>query len=164
MNDEKIKKVEIVKSNKAPVFSSSDFFDFEFEIRNNTMFADKVNAAIHNIIKTNDDLKRNAGQAKYRALRDEAFTEYLKLTKFNITPLLGYFFPKYPTVKPFSLQNYPFAHVFYNLNLGGNSFTCIKGSRQISKCVTGDTIIKVRNKRTKEIKEISLQDFFRLTK
>lgn len=37
-------------------------------------------------------------------------------------------------------------------------------SRQLGKCVTGDTIIKIRNKRTGEIKELTIKQFHELQK
>ena len=37
---------------------------------------------------------------------------------------------------------------------------CI-ASRQCGKCVTGDTKIKVRNKKTKEIEELTIAEFFK---
>ena len=37
-------------------------------------------------------------------------------------------------------------------------------SRQLGKCVTGDTTIKIRNKKTGEIKEISIKEFHKLQK
>lgn len=37
-------------------------------------------------------------------------------------------------------------------------------SRQLGKCVTGDTLIKIRNKKTGEVKEISIEDFHKIQK
>lgn len=36
--------------------------------------------------------------------------------------------------------------------------------RQVGKCVKGDTLIKIRNKITGEIKEITIEEFFNLVK
>lgn len=140
--------------------TSDIFFDFEYLLRTEKLFQLKIEKAVSNIIKTNNDVLRNGSQLKYKRLRDEAFFEYLKLSRFNITPLLGYFFPRYPSMDPFSLKDHPYAHVLYNLNVGLDSSTTIRGSRQIGKCVIGDTLCKFRHKFTGKIVILSIKKFY----
>lgn len=40
----------------------------------------------------------------------------------------------------------------------------LRAARQTGKCVSGDTMIKIRNKHTKEILEITFKDFYELIK
>ena len=127
-----------------------------------TTVKQKITEAIQKFAKANDDVRKYGSQQKYKQIRDEAFFDYLKLSHFNITPLLGYFFPKYPTLSPFSLKDYPFAHVLYNLNLGSDSSTTIKGSRQISKCISPNMKCKFKNKRDNKEYEMTIEEFFTL--
>ena len=140
---------------------SSDnlFFDFEYEVRTNPFYFDKVNKALTNLDKAYKyTLKHNAGYNEHR----EALVDYLRVSKFNITPLLGFYFPKYPLGTPFSLQDFPFAHAYYNLNIGPGCFTILRGSRQISKSLNFNNLCKFRNKKTGEIIEMTIGDFYNL--
>lgn len=51
------------------------------------------------------------------------------------------------------------------INPPNNKRHCIvKASRQCGKCVQEDSIVKIRNKKTGEIKEISLGEFYKQVK
>ncbi len=45
-----------------------------------------------------------------------------------------------------------------------NDRTIVSASRQVGKCVYKDTKIKIRNKKTKEIEEITFEEFFKLSR
>jgi len=49
-------------------------------------------------------------------------------------------------------------------NLQNNRFNIILASRQSGKCLSGCTMIKLRNKKTGEIKEMSMNDFYKINK
>jgi hypothetical protein len=49
-------------------------------------------------------------------------------------------------------------------NLQNNRFNVVLASRQSGKCLCSDTMIKVRNKKTGEIKEMSIYDFYEINK
>jgi len=57
----------------------------------------------------------------------------------------------------------PFQYDMIDL-MQNNSRSILLASRQMSKCVTGDTMITVRNDRTGEEMEISIEEFHELQK
>jgi hypothetical protein len=132
------------------------FEDFEFKLRKDTNFRNKITKAISNIQKTYNDSLKNP---QYVSLHKQALQEYLKVSNFNLSPLLGFYYPNYPD-GPFSLADFPFAHCYYQLNIGPGAYTVYRGSRQIGKCVSYNTKIRVRNKVTKEILEISIGELY----
>lgn len=140
-------------------YSSQDFFDIEKLIRTDPFFYDKLEKCIKRIVDLQKQL-RVSNSDTLQKLYHEAFHEYLSLTNFNISPLLGYYYPTYPLGTPYSLKDFPFAHIFYALNVGANCSTIFKGSRQISKCVTGDTMCTFKNKNTGQIVKLSIKEFF----
>ena len=46
----------------------------------------------------------------------------------------------------------------------GNNRVCALASRQTGKCVYKDTKITVRNKKTNEIQELTLEEFYKMSK
>jgi len=58
---------------------------------------------------------------------------------------------------------YPFQEDIIEL-INNNRFTVIMCARQQGKCVCKDISIKIRNKHTKEIKEIPIGDFYEMIK
>ena len=104
------------------------FIDFEHKIRTDSAYRDKIYKAIATMQETAKEATRSE---KHRKLHEEAVMDYLKVSNFNITPLLGYYFPNYPEGKPYSLRDFPFAHCYYTLNLGHNSSTTFRCGRQI---------------------------------
>lgn len=106
------------------------FHDFEYEIRTNSAYRNQVEAAIKQLDSSYKyALQHNTGYEEHQA----ALTNYLKLTHFNVSPLLGYYFPKYPLGTPFTLKDFPFAHCYYTLNIGPGCYSVFRGSRQIAK-------------------------------
>lgn len=61
-----------------------------------------------------------------------------------------------PTMRPYQKE---MLDIMYN-----NRLTIANLSRQLGKCVIGDTMITVRNKRTGEIKEMSIKEFHETTR
>lgn len=117
----------------APSSNPASFFDIEYLIRTNPFFYDKLEKSIKNLMQLYERYKTQGKNSVYKKLYFEAFFDYLKLTNFNISPLLGYYYPTYPLGTPYSLKDFPFAHIYYNLNIGSNCTTVFKGSRQIAK-------------------------------
>lgn len=114
------------------------FLDLEHSLRTEGEFKYKYEQLASKLKLYSD--KAASNPAYMKQVRDTNL-QILRLTKFNLVPFLGYYFPKYPKNKPFSLRYYPFAYAMYNLNLGRTSYTVIRGSRQISKT----TNIAIRN-------------------
>lgn len=137
------------------------FHDFEYELRTNPGYRDKVQKAVVDLDKAYKyTLAHNTGYKEHQ----EALLEYLRISRFNVTPLLGFYFPRYPGNSPYSLKDFSFAHCYFTLNIGPGSFTVFRGSRQIGKSVFGDTMLRVRNKKTGEISEIPIGELFELHK
>ena len=133
------------------------FIDFEYEIRTDSAYRDKIYNAIDTMQKTAKEATRSE---KHRKLHEEAVLDYLRASNFNITPLLGYYFPNYPEGKPYSLRDFSFAHCYYTLNLGHNSSTVFRCGRQIGKSILKDSKIKVRNKLTNDVFECTIGELF----
>ena len=77
--------------------------------------------------------------------------------------LLNYFYIIHPTKGREIIKPFP-----YQLGLldamSKHRFSINLLSRQLGKCVCYDTYVKVRNKKTGEIMEIQIGDFFNLVK
>lgn len=136
------------------------FLDFEYQLRTNPAFYNKIEKAIKRIISTSKEMhKSNRHKADYL----DALKSYLEISNFNISPLLGYYYPNYPD-GPYSLKDFPFAHAYYTLNLGENSYCVYRGSRQIGKCLTTNNLCKIRNKKTGEVMKMPIGKVFELAK
>ena len=142
---------------------SKYFFDIEKLIRTDPIFRAKLEKSVKNVIATSEALHKK-NDTKSKQIHNEALMDYLKLTRFHLSPLLGYYYPTYPMGTPFSLKNFPFAHIFYSFNVGAGCFTVYRGSRQISKCVDGRTICKFRHKPSGKIIEMPIQEFYKMCK
>lgn len=136
------------------------FFDFEYQLRTNPKFRSKLEKAIENIMLAHKDMHKDL---KHKQIFQEALQEYLQVSKFNIAPLLGYYYPNYPD-GPYTLKDFPFAHCYYTLNLGEGSFSVYRGSRQIGKCFYINNLCKLRNKKTGEVIELPIEKVFELAK
>lgn len=112
------------------LFNSSSFFDYEYALRTDLKFHQRLHDLCVDINKHTEAAKRNM---KHKADLENSILALLEHTHFNIAPLLPYYFPRYPKAKPFSLRNFPYAYALFNLTFGRDSFMCIKGSRQTIK-------------------------------
>lgn len=137
------------------------FIDFEYKIRTDSAYRDKIYNAIDTMQKTAKEATRSE---KHRKLHEEAVLDYLRASNFNITPLLGYYFPNYPEGRPYSLRDFSFAHCYYTLNLGHNSSTVFRCGRQIGKSLNPLSKIRIRNKKTGEITETTCGEMFDMIK
>jgi hypothetical protein len=110
--------------------NSSSFFDYELALRKDLRFQHRLEALCKEISRLAELSRVNM---KHKSDLNSAILALLEHTRFNIAPLLPYYFPRYPKNTPFSLRNFPYAYAMYNLTFGRDSFMCIKGSRQIIK-------------------------------
>lgn len=117
------------------------FFDIESKIRTDGEFKDWIKKQIIAISKLENSIKEdNSKLPDYQA----AVAKLLQALQWNVSPLLSYFFPKYPSQQPFNLKDYPQSYAYYDLNVGRLCYTVLRGSRQIAKTtgiVTRDTIL-----------------------
>lgn len=132
------------------------FEDFEFKLRKDSVFRTKIATSIVKLKNTYQDALKNPNRMKFHK---EALMDYLKVSNFNLSPLLGFYFPAYPE-GPFSLANFPFAHAYYTLNIGPGAYTVYRGSRQIGKSLSFNNLCKFRNKTTGNQLLINIGEFF----
>lgn len=137
------------------------FLDFEYQMRKNPEFRDKIIKAVQNIQKTHSEMHKSF---KHREAYKHAIEDYLQISGFNLSPLLGFYYPKYPANESYSLKDFPFAHCYYQLNLGENSYNVLRGSRQIGKCLCTNNLCKIRNKKTGKIVNIEIGKIFEILK
>ena len=133
------------------------FLDFEYQMRNNPAFRDKIINAVKEIQHTYSEMNKSA---RHREAYKQAIEHYLEVSQFNLSPLLGFYYPKYPGYEPYSLRDFPFAHCYYQLNLGENSYNVLRGSRQIGKCLCYNNLCKLRNKKTGDTVNIRIGELF----
>lgn len=93
----------------------------------------------------------------------ELFEEYAKCAKDPV-----YFAKKYIKIVhvdkglvPFEM--YPYQEEIVQKSLENRRVICLT-SRQAGKCVINDTVIKIRNKKTGDVIEISVGEFYELYK
>jgi len=110
--------------------NTNTFFDYELALRKDTKFQQGLNDRAVKCAKLAESARANP---KYKKQLDAAIMDLLRFTNFNLTPLLSFYFPRYPRTDAFSLRNFPYAYAMFNLTFGRESVLCIKGSRQIIK-------------------------------
>lgn len=127
----------------------SVFFDLQKELTTNQAFAQHVQGLLNKIAY--------AEKSGDRAEVEGAVTNLIIQCRCNPGLLVPYFFPKYPDDEPMTLWSRP--HTFAMMALSSNTSLVVQASRQVGKCLTGDTEINVRN--TDGVAEkISMKNFF----
>lgn len=107
------------------------YLDLELKVRTDGAFRHKLMQLSRDLIGYYELSQR---QEKYLKVYQDRLYEIVEFCQFNLSFLVGYYFPAYPKDKPLSLADYPFAFQLMALQVGG--FLCVKGSRQISKSTT----------------------------
>lgn len=116
--------------------SDNIYFDLYRELTTNVDFINKVSRIMKSIELA--DKSRDFEAGRYH------IHELLKECEFNASLLVPLFFPKYPEFTPMTLWTRPHAFSMMAFTLLG-SMTC-QASRQVGKCVSGDTVVTVRSK------------------
>lgn len=109
---------------------TTGFFDYEASLRLDLPFRHKLETLVGRLQILTEKTRTNV---KYKPELQSCILQLLEHTNYNLSPLLPYYFPKYPKNQPFSLHNFPYAYALFNLAFGRESFMCIKGSRQTIK-------------------------------
>lgn len=77
---------------------------------------------------------------------DDAFRyhmlQLLRLCDYNASLLVPYFFPKFPDDAPMTLWERP--HAISMMSFIPNGTLTVQASRQIGKCLAGDTVITIK--------------------
>lgn len=125
------------------------FFDLYKEMTTNPAFVEKVNGEYRAMIEA--DRKGDAPVFREHALA------LLRMCDFNASLFVPFFFPKYPEDQPMTFWSRPHAFALFAYGMPG-SYQVIQASRQVGKCVSGDTTLRVLDRG--EEKEMSLQTLF----
>lgn len=114
---------------------TAKFFDLQRALTTNVDFINAVEKKFKNIM-----LAERADDRQ--AWRDEIM-DLLRLCDYNPALLASYFFPKFSRGKPMTFWTRP--HAFAMLTMGANLTLTVQASRQVGKCVTGDTMLQCRH-------------------
>lgn len=85
-----------------------------------------------------------------------AMLDLLRLCDFNASLLVPYFFPKYPDDKPMTLWERP--HAISMMSFIPNGTLTVQASRQIGKCVAGNTLLQLKINGVE--KSMTIEDLF----
>lgn len=109
------------------------FMDLQKTLTTDPVFIEKV-------MKLMQKWKEACDEGDNDAAR-KAMDEVLHTCHFNPSLFVPYFFPKYPDSKPMTLWDYP--HAMSMMAFIPNGTLTVQASRQIGKCLAGDTDITV---------------------
>ena len=129
------------------------FFDLQRALMNDPDFADEIQKTLVKLLTatSNSDI----------AQQTKLFTALLKKCDFNPSLFLPYFFPNFSDGEPMTLWKYP--HSFSMMALIPNGSLTVCASRQVGKCLHGDTEVTVKfTQESQEPVSLSLEDMFRL--
>lgn len=106
-------------------------FDLHRELTTNVDFNNKAQRLMSLIAKSEQagELEDMKGYLK----------ELLTMCEFNPSLLVPYFFPKFPDQDPMTLWSRP--HAFSMMAFTPNASLTVNASRQIGKCLSGDTTV-----------------------
>lgn len=107
------------------------YLDLDYKVRTDGEFRDKIFKFGQEL----DVLQRKSKQsAKFLEQFNQRLRDFVVFCNFNLVFLTGFYFPRYPKDKPLLFSDYAFSMQLLAIHFG--SYTCIKGSRQISKSTT----------------------------
>jgi hypothetical protein len=112
------------------------YFDLYSKLRTEGQFRHRMAALAADLKKV--EALVEAGKAPQSRAAEILMAIY-RLSDYNPSLLVPYFFPKYPRNSPLSLLPRPFMIEMMKLQVGGS--TTIRASRQIGKCVDGRTAV-----------------------
>lgn len=124
------------------------YFDLYRELTSNVDFINKITKIMKSIELASKARDFEAGRYHIH--------ELLQACEFNASLLVPLFFPKYPEFTPMTLWTRPHAFSMMAFTLLG-SMTC-QASRQVGKCVAGNTVVTVRTKDGTQ--DMSIRDLF----
>lgn len=125
------------------------FFDLHKKVTTDSAFANRMHELLTYIAKA-DKLKRPKE-------RDKAIAQLLRECRYNPSFLVPLYFPKFSSNKPMTLWSRP--HAIAMMSIAPNASITIQSSRQIGKCLTGDTKMKCRIGDDRP-REITLKELF----
>lgn len=126
------------------------FFDLQKELTTNPEFAADLQAIMTEVITAESD--RNIEKSR------EKMTKLLRKCDFNPSLLLPYFFPNFSDAGPMTLWTRP--HAFAMMAHIPNGVLTVAASRQIGKCICGETKLKVKRGYLADEEEITAQELF----
>lgn len=131
-------------------YNTRMFFDLQKSITTDVKFIDKIS-------RIQQEMQKAA-----EANDDDTFRHYqvllLRACDYNPSLLVPYFFPKYPNDKPMTFWSRP--HAFSMMAFIPNGTLTIQASRQIGKCVSGQTEMTIMDTKTKNKNIQTIEDLF----
>lgn len=111
------------------------FFDLHKKMTTDATFAGRIEEYLKYIHKADV-------MGKFKE-RDKATEGLLRECRYNPSCLVPMFFPKFNNNKPMSLWSRP--HAIAMMSIAPNASITIQSSRQIGKCLTGDTLLHCKD-------------------
>lgn len=130
------------------------FFDLQKALTTDVKFIGKIERVLRAL-----QLAEKEGNKE--AWRQEALN-LLRLCDYNPALFSSYYFPRFYRGKAMNFWSRP--HAFSMLALGANLTLTIQASRQVGKCLSGETAIDVRHDDAGRTRSCTLRDLFEETK
>lgn len=130
------------------------FFDLQKALTTDVKFIGKIERVLKTL-----QLAEKAGDKE--AWRHEALN-LLRLCDYNPALFSSYYFPRFYRGKAMNFWSRP--HAFAMLALGANLTLTIQASRQIGKCLSGETAITIKHDTADRTRSCTLRDLFEETK
>lgn len=111
------------------------FFDLQKKLTTDPVFASKASTLLNKISEADSRHDKKS--------RDESIMQLLRLCDNNPSLLVPIFFPKFSVNKPMSLLSRP--HAIAMMAIAPNASVTICSSRQIGKCLSGTSILRVED-------------------
>lgn len=124
------------------------FFDLQKELTTNPEFAADLQKIMNELITA--ESSRQVDQSRQK------MTQLLRKCDFNPSLLLPYFFPNFSDAGPMTLWTRP--HAFAMMAHIPNGVLTVAASRQIGKCISGETELQVEI--NGEEKKMTAEDLF----
>lgn len=137
-----------MSSNSSNSTDDDAFFDLHKKVTTDSAFANRMHELLTYIAKA-DKLNRHKE-------RDQAVMQLLRECRYNPSFLVPMYFPKFSANKPMTLWSRP--HAIAMMSIAPNASITIQSSRQIGKCLTGDTVVRCKTASGEQ--DITLKDLF----
>lgn len=126
------------------------YFDLYKELTTNPDFANKMEKEFKAVL-----LADKSGDVQARNFH---LMNAIRACDYNMSLFVPYFFPDFVRGKPMTLWSRP--HAMAMMAMAPNSSVTIAASRQIGKCLSGLTFLKVRSEKSETVENTTIADFF----
>lgn len=116
-------------------YDKPKFFDLQKAITTDVNFSNRIQKLMHDLALA--ESSKDTEAVKHLTL------EILRTCDYNASLLVPFFFPKFAGNKPMTLWSRP--HAFSMMAVGAGNIYTIQASRQIGKCLTGNTVLECKD-------------------